>query len=66
MPGKLLKYLPNISQDERDALYSSITTVTTYARGTEIREGAISGKIVFITAHMHLWLTFPFQLTEMS
>ncbi|KAK0491142.1 drug:h+ antiporter [Armillaria novae-zelandiae] len=55
MPGKLLKYLPNISQDERDALYSSITTVTTYARGTEIREGAISAygdvmKIMLIVA----------------
>ncbi|KAK0230661.1 drug:h+ antiporter [Armillaria fumosa] len=55
MPGKLLKYLPNISQDERDALYSSITTVTTYARGTEIREGVISAygdvmKIMLIVA----------------
>ncbi|KAK0242891.1 drug:h+ antiporter [Armillaria nabsnona] len=55
MPGKLLKYLPNIPQDERDALYSSITTVTTYARGTEIREGAISAygdvmKIMLIVA----------------
>ncbi|KAK0206671.1 drug:h+ antiporter [Desarmillaria ectypa] len=55
MPGKLLKYLPNVSQDERDALYASITTVASYARGTEIREGAISAygdvmKIMLIVA----------------
>ncbi|KAK0468474.1 drug:h+ antiporter [Desarmillaria tabescens] len=55
MPGKLLKYLPNISQDERDALYFSITTVASYARGTEIREGAVSAygdvmKIMLIVA----------------
>ncbi|KAG7449141.1 drug:h+ antiporter [Guyanagaster necrorhizus] len=55
MPRKLLKYLPDVSQEERDALYSSITSVTAYARGTEIREGVISAygdvmKIMLIVA----------------
>ncbi|KAJ7599324.1 drug:h+ antiporter [Mycena floridula] len=42
MPGKLAHYLPDVSQADRDALYSSITTAASYPRGNPIREGVIS------------------------
>ncbi|KIK62249.1 hypothetical protein GYMLUDRAFT_242928 [Collybiopsis luxurians FD-317 M1] len=42
MPKNLAKYLPNISEKERTALFSSITDVSKYPRGTYIREGVIS------------------------
>ncbi|KAJ4471460.1 drug:h+ antiporter, partial [Lentinula aciculospora] len=41
MPKKLAQYLPDISETDRAALFSSITDVTKYERGTYIREGVI-------------------------
>ncbi|KAJ3980144.1 drug:h+ antiporter [Lentinula detonsa] len=41
MPRKLAQYLPDLSEKERAALFSSITDVTKYERGTHIREGVI-------------------------
>ncbi|OCH87436.1 drug:h+ antiporter [Obba rivulosa] len=43
MPEKLEKYLPNLSQAERDELFGSITDVTALPRGDPTREGVISG-----------------------
>ncbi|KAI0092894.1 drug:h+ antiporter [Irpex rosettiformis] len=42
MPKNLAKYLPQLSAEEREKLYGSLTTVTTYPRGDPIREGVIS------------------------
>ncbi|KAH8829259.1 major facilitator superfamily domain-containing protein [Flagelloscypha sp. PMI_526] len=42
LPGKLVKYLPNVSQAERDALYASMITITKSPAGDPIREGAIA------------------------
>ncbi|KAJ3858900.1 drug:h+ antiporter [Lentinula novae-zelandiae] len=41
MPSKLAQYLPDLSEKERAALFSSITDVTKYERGTHVREGVI-------------------------
>ncbi|KAJ3846885.1 drug:h+ antiporter [Lentinula lateritia] len=41
MPSKLAQYLPDLSEKERAALFSSITDVTKYERGTYVREGVI-------------------------
>ncbi|KAJ3722134.1 drug:h+ antiporter [Lentinula guzmanii] len=41
MPRKLAQYLPDLSEKERAALFSSITDVTKYERGTHVREGVI-------------------------
>jgi hypothetical protein len=43
MPEKLAQYLPDVSEEDRAALFASITTVTQYERGTVIREGVING-----------------------
>ncbi|KAF9046927.1 drug:h+ antiporter [Hymenopellis radicata] len=56
MPGKLLHYLPFLSDTERAAIYSSISVITTqYPRGDPVREGVISAygdvmKIMLIVA----------------
>ncbi|KAF8920270.1 hypothetical protein CPB85DRAFT_1429077 [Mucidula mucida] len=56
MPGKLLHYLPFLSETERAAIYSSISVITTqYPRGDPVREGVISAygdvmKIMLIVA----------------
>ncbi|KAG6840370.1 hypothetical protein C0991_007145 [Blastosporella zonata] len=42
MPGKLAAHLSFLSQDERDALFGSITAALEYDRGTPIREGVIA------------------------
>lgn len=43
MPSNLARELPQISKEERDALFGSITDVLAYPRGSEIREGVING-----------------------
>lgn len=43
MPGKLEKYLPGVSAEQRALLYGSITTVRAQPRGDPTREGVISG-----------------------
>ncbi|KAI5118116.1 hypothetical protein M0805_003470 [Coniferiporia weirii] len=42
MPGNLAKNLPQLSADERTALFGSITDVLKYPRGNAIREGVIA------------------------
>ncbi|EIW85960.1 MFS general substrate transporter [Coniophora puteana RWD-64-598 SS2] len=41
MPENLAKYLPELSDEQRKALYGSITDVVKYPRGDPIREGVI-------------------------
>ncbi|EIW80434.1 drug:h+ antiporter [Coniophora puteana RWD-64-598 SS2] len=41
IPANLEKYLPNLSDAERERLYASITSVMKYPRGNPIREGVI-------------------------
>lgn len=43
MPKKLAKYLSFLPEEQRDALFGSITSVVAYPRGDPIREGVISG-----------------------
>ncbi|KAH8109673.1 drug:h+ antiporter [Phellopilus nigrolimitatus] len=55
MPEKLAAALPQLSADERAALFGSITDVLQYPRGSPIREGVISAyddtmKVMVITA----------------
>lgn len=47
MPGNLAKALPNVSEELRAELFSSITDVLEYPRGDEIREGVINGTSLF-------------------
>ncbi|KAJ3991686.1 drug:h+ antiporter [Lentinula boryana] len=47
MPRKLAQYLPDLSEKERAALFSSITDVTKYERGTYVREGVILAEAEF-------------------
>ncbi|EMD31052.1 hypothetical protein CERSUDRAFT_163556 [Gelatoporia subvermispora B] len=42
MPDKLAKYLPDLTQAQRDELFGSITDVTALPRGDPTREGVIS------------------------
>lgn len=42
MPGNLAKALPDLSKEERMALFGSITDVLDYPRGHPIREGVIA------------------------
>ncbi|KAI0781782.1 drug:h+ antiporter [Abortiporus biennis] len=42
MPKRLAKYLPNLSEADRDALFGSITDAVAYPRGDPIREGVIN------------------------
>ena len=44
MPGNLEKELPQLSENERKALFGSITDVLKYPRGDPIREGVIAGR----------------------
>ncbi|KAJ3714836.1 major facilitator superfamily domain-containing protein [Lentinula raphanica] len=41
MPGKLAQYLPDLSEEERTSLFSSVTHVRKYERGTHVRQGVI-------------------------
>lgn len=58
MPGKLKEALPELSEDERMALFGSIKDVLKYPRGDPIREGVIIGACLckFISRPL---LTFP-------
>lgn len=47
MPKGLLKYLPDVSDDERKTLFGDITSVLKYPRGDPIREGVILGSSLF-------------------
>ncbi|KAJ7685349.1 drug:h+ antiporter [Mycena polygramma] len=42
MPSKLAKYLPFLTQSERDILFGSITEAASKPRGNPVREGVIS------------------------
>ncbi|RPD68964.1 hypothetical protein L226DRAFT_563665 [Lentinus tigrinus ALCF2SS1-7] len=42
MPGKLREYLPGLSEDEREALFGSITDVRARPLGDPVRQGVIS------------------------
>ncbi|KAG6885294.1 hypothetical protein C0993_003578 [Termitomyces sp. T159_Od127] len=55
MPDKLAQHLPFVSEEDRAALFGSITTVLAYDRGTPIREGVIAAysdvmKVMIIVA----------------
>ena len=47
MPGNLQKELPQLSEEERKALFGSITDVLSYPRGDPIREGVIAGSSTY-------------------
>lgn len=50
MPEKLAKYLPNLSQAERDTLFGSITSVRSLPSSDPTRQGVIAGT----SAYSHL------------
>lgn len=43
MPGKLEKYLPFLTEEKREELFGSISSVVTSPRGDPVREGVIRG-----------------------
>lgn len=55
MPGKLLKYLPDVPASQRAAIFGSIYSVLRYPPGSPIRVGVISAyddtmKVLLIAA----------------
>jgi hypothetical protein len=46
MPGRLARYLPALSADQRAQLFWSITAAAAYPRGDPIREGVIHGQSI--------------------
>ncbi|KAG6816467.1 hypothetical protein H0H87_005827 [Tephrocybe sp. NHM501043] len=66
MPTKLATHLPFLTQEEREALFGSITAALAYDRGTPIREGVIAAygdvmKIMTIAATV--FAVVPFLLS---
>lgn len=52
MPDNLAKNLPQLSAEQREELFGSITDVLTYPRGDPVREGVIAG---MFSAHHSLY-----------
>lgn len=53
MPGKLAKYLPFLSDDERAALYGSIITAASKPLGDPTRDGVIQGWFFFTLCSLY-------------
>lgn len=45
MPPNLAKYLPQLSQEQRDELFGDISSVIDVPRGDPVREGVILGTL---------------------